>query len=250
MIVADYHMHSHYSGDCDNDLEAIVQTAIKKGLKEIAITDHGPGHMGYGIKVKHYQTLRKEVDALNEKYEDINVLLGIELNIMSPKGDCDVTDEIRELADILLMGYHFASRPSNVSAFFMHVNNGLYKVFKGIKKHAMKANTKAYVNAIAKNNVNILTHPGAKGPVDMSAVAKACEEHQVKMEINASGHGHLTVEEIKEAMQFDVEFVIDSDAHTLDRIADVESSIARAKEAGLDFSRIVNWDRTIFSAKE
>lgn len=36
----DYHLHSHFSCDSKNNLDAICQTAIAIGLNEIAITDH------------------------------------------------------------------------------------------------------------------------------------------------------------------------------------------------------------------
>ncbi|MBO5141361.1 MAG: PHP domain-containing protein, partial [Peptococcaceae bacterium] len=36
----DYHLHSQFSGDSKTTLDAICSTAIARGLKEIAITDH------------------------------------------------------------------------------------------------------------------------------------------------------------------------------------------------------------------
>ena len=40
MYLADYHMHSKYSFDGSEELDTICQTAIRRGLSEIAITDH------------------------------------------------------------------------------------------------------------------------------------------------------------------------------------------------------------------
>ena len=59
------------------------------------------------------------------------------------------------------------------------------------------------------------------------------------MEINTR-HPHLTVEEIKIAARTDAQFIISSDAHSPERVGDFESGLVRAKEAGLDLSRIVN----------
>lgn len=36
----DYHVHSHFSADCREPLETIVQKAISTGMREICITDH------------------------------------------------------------------------------------------------------------------------------------------------------------------------------------------------------------------
>ena len=40
MIKSDYHIHSKFSGDSNEELERIVNRAKKLGLEEIAITDH------------------------------------------------------------------------------------------------------------------------------------------------------------------------------------------------------------------
>lgn len=36
----DFHMHSSFSADCEAPMEDMIQEAIKKGLKEIAFTEH------------------------------------------------------------------------------------------------------------------------------------------------------------------------------------------------------------------
>lgn len=40
MMKEDYHMHSCYSFDGKMSLENIIQESIRKGIKEIAVTDH------------------------------------------------------------------------------------------------------------------------------------------------------------------------------------------------------------------
>ena len=67
VLVADYHMHTKLSGDSKNDLEAIVIKAISIGLKEIAITDHGPAHSGFGVNKTEYLKLRDQIDQLKQK---------------------------------------------------------------------------------------------------------------------------------------------------------------------------------------
>ena len=39
-ILADYHMHSHFSGDSQANIDDMIQNAIKRGLTHICITDH------------------------------------------------------------------------------------------------------------------------------------------------------------------------------------------------------------------
>lgn len=236
-IKGDYHMHSKYSGDSNNELEAIVQRAIELGLEEIAITDHGPSHNGYGIKKVEYWVLRREIDHLNEKYPQIKVLLGLEANILGVDGEIDLDKDMLELNDWVNAGYHFGSNLKN--DYKIHLDNILSKFSKKIRKRAMNTNTRAMINAMRNNKINMITHPGAKGPIDIEAVAKVAAETGTMLEINNS-HGHLTTEEILVAMRYPVKFVLNSDAHKIENIGKVDESISRVIESGLDPKRVYN----------
>lgn len=236
-IIADYHMHTKYSGDSKNELEEIVKRAITLGLKEIAITDHGPSHNGYGIKRENFFKLRKEIDTMNLKYPQIKVLLGLEANLMGVDGKIDVDDEMRAIIDWVNAGYHFGSNLGE--DFKIHLYNVLSRFSKHYYKKAKKINTQSMVNAIRKNQINMITHPGAKGPIDVDAVAKAAAEANTLLEINNS-HGHLTVESLKIAMKHPVKFAVCSDAHVIERIGLVEDALERAYIAGVENSRLVN----------
>ena len=96
------------------------------------------------------------------------------------------------------------------------------------------------INALKQNDISILTHPGDKGPFDIREIAEVCAQTDTLMEIN-TWHGHLTEEEIRIAAEVpDVKFILNSDAHTPDRVGDVREGIIRALKAGLDLNRIVN----------
>lgn len=71
----DLHTHTIYSHG-KGTIEDNVQAAIARGLSHIAITDHGPGHLFYGVKRRDIPRMRKEVDALNEKYPEIKIHQG------------------------------------------------------------------------------------------------------------------------------------------------------------------------------
>lgn len=236
-IHSDYHMHSKYSGDSKNELEDIVKQAISVGLKEIAITDHGPAHDGYGIKKESYWVLRKEIDQLKKKYPNINILLGIEANILGVEGKIDLTDEMKLLCDWVNAGYHFGSRMK--IDYKIHLINFLSKFSKYFFERAKVINTQAMINAMRMNDINMITHPGAKGPIDINQVAEVAAETGTMLEINNS-HGHLTIDEIKQAKQYGVKFVLCSDAHKLERIGLVPQSIDRAIKGGLLIDDIYN----------
>ncbi len=238
-IFADYHTHTIYSHG-KGTIRENVESAIKKGLKEIAICDHGPSHIGFGVKKKNFKRIREEIDMLNKEYEQIKILMGVEANIIGYDGEIDVDDEIISLIDILLVGFHFGAMPKSIGdAYKMFVVNYLGKFSEKIAKKARVMNTKAVINAINRYDIDLITHPGAKVDIDTKELAKAAVKRGTSLEINAS-HGFLTVEYLKIAMEENVKFLISSDAHKPEDVGNVEKGIQRALAAGLKANSIVN----------
>lgn len=238
-VIADYHTHtvfSHGSGSIEDN----VKVAIQKGLKELAISDHGPGHAFYGIKRSRYQEMRDEIDRLNKIYPQIKILLSIEANFMSIDGTIDMDDEMFKLADIVMCGYHFGSKPKNlIQDLKMHLYAILSKKSKTIYEKSKKINTEMIINAMSKNKLFAITHPGAKGPIDVIAVATVAAKNNIALEVN-SKHGHFTVEEIKEALKTDCMFIVGSDAHVPEDVGEFGKGLQRCIAAGVPVERIIN----------
>lgn len=238
-IFADYHTHTIYSHG-KGTIRENVESAIKKGLKEICITDHGPNHMGYGVKRNNFKKMREEIDELNKEYSQIKILLGVEANIISYKGDIDVNENILKYIDMLLVGFHFGARLKSIGDVYnMFVLNYLGRYSKSIANKAKQLNTDALINAINRYDIDIITHPGAKVDIDAKRLAQAAAKRGTVLEINAS-HGQLSLDYIKMAMTEEVKFVISSDAHVPENVGVVDKSIQRAVEAKLDVERIIN----------
>ncbi|MEF9952361.1 MAG: PHP domain-containing protein [Clostridium sp.] len=238
-IIADYHTHTVYSHG-KGSIEDNVKVALEKNLKEIVISDHGPGHYLFGVKKKNLFKMREEIDNLQKKYPNIKIMLGVEANITSIDGDIDLDNETLKIIDKLLVGFHFG-----VTGKTLLDNNKLFimprigKLYKGAEDYNKENITKAVINAIMKNNIDVLTHPGDKSPVDISLVAKAAKERGTLLEINA-GHKHLTVEDAKIALSEGADFIINSDAHMPSRVGEVSCAIEIATKANIPVSRIKN----------
>ncbi|MTI65641.1 MAG: PHP domain-containing protein [Firmicutes bacterium] len=238
-IFADYHTHTVYSHG-KGTIRENVESARKKGLKEIAICDHGPNHIGFGVKNKNFLKMRNEIDKLNKEYKDIKILMGVEANIIGYDGRIDVNEKIIKMIDILLVGFHFGAMPYSFGDIYkMFVLNNLAKISTNFKKKARYLNTKAVINAINKYDIDLITHPGAKVDIDTLELAKAASKGNTALEINAS-HGQLTLEYLKVAMKEDVKFMINSDAHTPKDVGNVKKGIERAIRANLSVDRIIN----------
>ena len=239
LLTEDLHTHTLFSHG-KGTIEENVQAAVKRGLKRIAISDHGPGHLGFGIKRRDLPVMCKEIKRLSRLYPQIEILLAVEANVMGLDGTIDVIEEDLDYYDLVLCGYHFGSMPVRFwRDTRLHLYNGLSKAIPLFRKKAKALNTQAVLKAIETNRIDILTHPGAKGPIDIYAVAECAAKNGTYLEINNS-HGHLTVEEIKIAMETEVQFCVGSDAHDPSDIGLFEKSLERIREAGLPLDRVIN----------
>lgn len=63
----DYHIHSNFSADCQDNMESIVKRAIEIGVKEVCFTDHWK----YDLT---FEGVREEVFDLIEYYNEIHRL--------------------------------------------------------------------------------------------------------------------------------------------------------------------------------
>ncbi len=234
----DYHTHTIFSHG-KGTIEDNVKVAKEKGIKAIAISDHGPGHKYYGIKRTAIKEMRKEIDRLNKIY-DVDIFLSVEANIIDANNGLDLTKEEQKEFDFIIAGYHYGIDNGRCNSNWLY-NKNLFFGSKR-KKDLEKFNTNMTVKSLYENDIKILTHPGDKGPFNMKELAKACAETNTLMEISTH-HRNLTLEEIKICKNFDVSFVISSDAHIPYKVGNFEDGLLRAEKAGLDLSRIVNVEK-------
>lgn len=240
-LIADYHTHtvfSHGTGTVEDNIRA----AIDAGLKTIAITDHGPYHMAYGIrKQREYM---EEIARCKEKYRSqIQVLSGIEINLIHMGGKLELSPQKLRQYDIRIFGYHKFILPIGFSAFCrLYPQHWL----QGKKPSAkfVQAITQGYIQAMKTGLLTIIAHPGYGIPVDIITLAQACKKYGVYFELNSSHHD-LSPQTIALAAKQGCEFVLSSDAHTPHRVGDVQEALAKALEAKIPLEQIVNLDRTI-----
>ena len=232
-ILADYHTHTVYSHG-KGSIEDNVKVAIEKGIKTLGISDHGYKHIAYGVKMDSIFKMREEIDKLNDKYSEIDILLGMECNILDSYGNIDMNDKVREVLDYVMAGYHFASTPTSIKSILNHCNNYLIK-----NEKSKEYNTKSLINAMKQNNIFIITHPGDKGDVYIEEVAKIAKDTNTRLEINSS-HGFLNVEQLNKIKDIGNKFIIGSDAHIPKNVGNFERAINIVKESNIDFSKIEN----------
>ncbi|ABF14194.1 phosphatase [Candidatus Palibaumannia cicadellinicola] len=166
MYPVDLHVHTIASTHAYSTLQDYIAEAKQKGIKLIAITDHGPDmvdspHEYYFINMRIWPRI----------INGIGVLRGIEANIKNINGDIDYTNKFTKL-DLVIAGFHETVFPP-----------------QDVKTH-----TTAMIATMAQGQVHIISHPGNPNyPVDISAIATAAARYQVALELNNSSFTHSRV---------------------------------------------------------
>ena len=62
-VFADYHTHTYYSHGKGSPRDNVL-SAIKRGLDLVAVSEHGPGHLTYGVRGKMLARLNGELASL------------------------------------------------------------------------------------------------------------------------------------------------------------------------------------------
>ena len=124
-MVFDHHTHTVYSHG-KGTIEDNVRVAALKGLKSIAITDHGPGHLAFGLRMRDVPKMRTEIEALKIKYPSVEILLGVEANTVRRKPYLDVSPENGRQFDVVLAGYHFGMLGAGMMTNYVNSKTGMF----------------------------------------------------------------------------------------------------------------------------
>lgn len=236
VLLGDYHTHTIFSHGTGT-IEDNVIVAVKKGLKQIAITDHGFNHKLYGVKRIDIPVMRKQVEQLKKEY-NIDVLLGIEANLIGENGAIDLFKEEEKLFDVINMGYHKIIRAQSMNdrvEFFMR--NDLRKIFS--TKRTIQKNTDAYLRAIDLYNIDTLVHLNYGMPVDAPQIAKLALQKGTYIELN----GKRTIfsqDDVDKMVDMKTKFIINSDAHQPEKVGETNHPQNFAIMHGIPKELIVN----------
>ena len=157
--------------------------------------------------IKDVEAYLRDIERMREKYAgDIEVLAGVEMNLLSSEGDVDFPEQWKDRFDVFLMGYHKLVRYKTLAD-----RMNMMFVRRSTEK-AVERNTRAYMKALDRYPIDIIVHPGYGLPVDLAA-CRICRKKGVVMEINAK-HPEFTPEELSACGETGVKFSIGSDART------------------------------------
>ena len=245
LLYGDYHTHTTYSrhNHGKGSVFENAQVAADKGLKQIAITDHGFNHELFGIRRKQIPQLRDDIMNAKE-ITGVDILLGLETNIISLDGDVDIKEEDYEFLDIFLMGYHKLVHTNTMrdKALLCWANNlETWKIFKP-SKDRINRNTTAFLKLLDKYPVDIITHLNYGFQTDTMAVAKMAKQKGVYIELNGK-RINFTQDEIDIMVSEGVKFIVNSDAHTPENVGEVNYGMNLVYKNDIPLSQVANIDK-------
>ncbi|KZZ85944.1 hypothetical protein AS29_003040 [Bacillus sp. SJS] len=225
-ILADLHMHSTYS-DGAFTIEEMANACRAKGYKYMAITDHSQYlKVANGLTPERLREQRKEIDRLNEKFNDFTILAGVEMDIL-PDGTLDYDDEMLQELDIVIASIHSSfSQPRE-------------KIMERLK------------TALTSRHVDIIAHPTGRligrrdgYDVDIDMLIQLAKETDTALELNANPNRlDLSAEHLKKAQEAGVKLVINTDAHSLDMLEHMPIGISTAIKGNVKGENVLNtWE--------
>ncbi len=222
-LQGDLHIHTNYS-DGLASIEKMVLKARELGHKYIAITDHSNSlSIVKGLDREKIVRYLKEIDKINEKYDDITVLKGMELDILED-GSLPYGSDILIQFDIVLGAVH--------SKFKLSKEQETERLIKAIKS--------PYIKVISHISGRLI---GKRAPLDLDyqEIFKVLKEEGKFLEIN-SQPSRLDVNDIlaREAKEMGVKFVINSDAHSQMQLEYLKYGINQARRGWLEKDDIAN----------
>ena len=236
-LYGDYHTHTQYSHGIGSVM-ANAHVAKAKGLRAVAITDHGFRHLLYNMKRSEMGRLRKDADEA-EKETGVRVLVGVESNLIGSDGSVDIKEKDIENLDIVLCGFHKMAVPRRFSDWWSYARVNIDDAFGRSSRRMLERNTNIYLRALDRYPIDVITHINYGITADVRRVAEKCAEVGTYIELNGK-RINFSREEFLSMLETPVKFIVNSDAHSPDRVGDV--SVAEKFLKGIDVppERIVN----------
>jgi len=226
-ILGDLQVTTNWT-DGSASIAEMAETAMKLGLKYIAITDHTKSlAMAGGLDEKKLERQGREIDKLNQesriKNHGFRILKSAEINILKD-GSLDIKNEALKKLDLVCVAVH-----SNF-------------------KMARSEMTKRIIKAMANPYINILFHPTGRiinrrppYELDMDEIIKAAKKYGVALEINAFPE-RLDLKDIhaRKAVEAGVKLTIDTDAHSPEHLKYLNFGVAQARRGWAKKSDVLN----------
>ncbi|HPL52824.1 MAG TPA: phosphatase [Bacillota bacterium] len=229
-LLVDPHCHTISSGHAYSTIKEIAEAAAEKGLKLIAMTDHGPAMPG-GPHIFHLGNQRVIPDYIN----GVRVLKGVEADIIDFNGGLDVPEKYLKMLDIVIASLHEPCIPPG----------------------SVEDNTKALIAAMNNPLIDVIAHPGNPVyPIDIDRFVQCACETGTLIEINNSsftvsrkGSHENCIKIAAKAKEMGAMLIVSSDCHIcydvggFDKVKEIfeELEIPEELVINTDFRKLIDY---------
>ncbi|NUR88944.1 MAG: DNA polymerase/3'-5' exonuclease PolX [Nonomuraea sp.] len=221
-LKGDLHTHTDLT-DGIASLEDMVAAGHARGYSYYAVTDHAPDLVMQRMTLDKALEQRARIAELQDKYPDMRILHGTELNI-APDGSVDWPAEILRGFDVCVASVH------------SHFTQSREEM------------TRRFIAACENPYVDVIGHPttrkiGKRPQVDADweAVFRAAARTGTVVEIDSfPDRSDLPADLVRLAKHHGVKFSIDSDSHAIPHLAHQRFGIGIAQRAWLTGEDVVN----------
>lgn len=219
----DLHGHSDWSGDGKATLLEMLTAAAAKGYAYYAVTDHAENLTMNGLTRERMLAQREEIARLQERFPDMRILHGAELNI-GVDGSLDYDEEF-------LLGYDFT-----VASVHSHF------------PRPREEQTARIIRAMEHPAVNVIGHPTGRKigrrpgyEIDIEAVVEAAVRTGTALEVNAHpARLDLSGDMVRRAVEGGATLAISCDAHRIRDLDLMRYGVATAQRGWATVDRVLN----------
>ncbi|WP_010532449.1 DNA polymerase/3'-5' exonuclease PolX [Lentibacillus jeotgali] len=226
-IRGDLHMHTTWS-DGGQSLEEMVNQARLKKYDYITITDHSKYlRVANGLNETRLRKQRDAIAELNEKYHDIHIFAGVEMDIL-PDGSLDFSDEFLQEMDFVIGAIH--------SSF----NQSREKIMQRLNA----ALDNPYVSLIAHPTGRLIgRREGYRA--DVEQLIERAKATDTALEINANPNRlDLSSEWVQKAQEAGVKLAINTDAHDYFMLEHMKYGVGTARKGWIRKDTVLNtWSK-------
>ena len=222
-IRGDLHSHTDWSDGRDS-MEQMISAARDRGLEYIAVTDHSVGRgIANGLSIERLERHGERLSAVAKAVGGIRVLHGTEMDIRAD-GTLDYPDEVLASLDWVVASVHSAMGQDSET----------------MTKRIITAMKNPHVSAIGHLSTRLI---GERRPVDADyeAIFRAAADTGTALEINGSLERlDLKDTHIRRARELGAPLVIDTDAHTVESLGNLEYGARLARRASCEPRHVIN----------
>ncbi len=223
--IADLHTHTVASGHAYSTISEMITAAQKAGLKMLGITEHAKSMPGTCDEI-YFINFR----VIERKIGDLELLMGVELNITDYNGQVDMSENMMKDMDVVIASMHIPC----------------------LEPGTIEENTNAYVKCCENKYINIIGHPDdGRYLIDYKRLVEAAARTKTLLEVNNSSLSpdafrKNAKENYKEMLgyckELGVPVIINSDAHYYTKVAGHSYALELMEEIGFPLDLVMNFN--------